>query len=132
VGLPSNGVYGGNGTKLILKEGLLTIPPVAIGATTNNLWLGTSDLGLMSFYTWLNERMRIKNNGYVGIETNDPKSLLKLNNIPLSLDPFAWSFSPMTITNPNITGTSIINDPKSIYVVMELLIIHLWLKRIQI
>jgi hypothetical protein len=26
----------------------------------------------------------------------------------------------MTKTNPNITGTSIINDPKSIYVVMEL------------
>ena len=68
------------------------------------------------FYTnATNERMRIKSNGYVGIGTTDPKSLLTINTPPTVTDPISFDYSscPLTITNTNTTGSTI-NDPKPV------------------
>lgn len=207
-GLPTTGIYGGSGTKLILKEGITGIsPPIALGVNGDNLWMGGNFAGNVSIYTGVNERMTIRSSGNVGIgtinpfnnldvyganaklairaasesETStlylatsassiltgktaliaegissygrsklhfclnngadndnsasvadarmtilrdgkvgigniDPKSLLTLNNTPVFIDPPTYDFStcPLTITNPNPTGTIITNDPKPV------------------
>lgn len=72
-GLPANGIYGGGGTKLILKEGITGIsPPIALGVNSDNLWIGNGFSGNISIYTSLIERMTIKNDGNVGIGTKTP------------------------------------------------------------
>ena len=78
LGLPFNGVYGANGTKLILEEGTASSTPSAIGANTNNLWFGSSTLGFLSFYIGVSGKMQIKNNGYVGIGTTDVQNILQI------------------------------------------------------
>lgn len=57
--------------------------------------------------------MSLKSNGYVGIGTNDPKSKITINATPIQTgSTFDYSISPITITNPNPTSTTTINDPK--------------------
>ena len=57
-------------------------------------------------------RMTIIPSGYVGIGNTNPMSLLSLNNVPRSIDPFNWSNCPMTIIHPTATSTTLLNDPK--------------------
>lgn len=72
-GLPTIGIYGGSGTKLILKEGITGIsPPIALGVNGDNLWMGNGFAGNVSIYTSVTERMTIKNDGNVGIGINNP------------------------------------------------------------
>ena len=91
--------------------------------TGNAIWQDTGDLGI-SANTGNNikfgignggEKMRIKSNGYVGIGTTDPKSLLTINTPPTVTDPISFDYSscPLTITNTNTTGSTI-NDPKPV------------------
>ena len=58
-------------------------------------------------------RMTIKENGSVGIGITNPPSLLTLNPIPLDVNAFDFTTSPMTITNTNTTGNTL-NDPRPI------------------
>jgi hypothetical protein len=74
-GIPTIGIYGGSGTKLILKEGITSIsPPIALGVNGDNLWMGGNFAGNVSIYTGLIERMRIQNDGKVGIGTSSPNA----------------------------------------------------------
>lgn len=74
-GLPTIGIYGGSGTKLILQEGITGIsPPIALGVNGDNLWIGGNFAGNVSIYTGVFERMRIQNDGKVGIGTSFPNA----------------------------------------------------------
>ena len=85
-GAPENGLYGGVGTKLILKEGIASLsPPVALGVVSDNLWIGNGNTGNISIYTGLTERMTIKNNGNVGIGTTDSYYKLQIRGASPSL-----------------------------------------------
>jgi hypothetical protein len=79
-GNPTNGQFGGNGTKLILDEGTAGKTPIGLGTNTNDLWLGVSGSGAHRFYTGTNERLRINNDGNIGIGTNNPQVSLDLYN----------------------------------------------------
>lgn len=110
-GVPTNSILGSAGTKLILVEGTLSETPIAIGNSSDGLWMGTNSTTGISFYTGLSHRMRIKNNGYVGIGTTDPKSLLTINNFPAITNAFDFSITPITITNTTPTSSTTLNDP---------------------
>ncbi len=73
---PSNGVYGGDGTRLILAPGTVSAPPYSLGIASTTLWYGVPDGANHIFYTGTNERLRIKSDGNVGIGTNDPQTKL--------------------------------------------------------
>jgi hypothetical protein len=73
---PSNGVYGGDGTRLILAPGTVSATPYSLGIATTTLWYGVPDGANHIFYTGTNERLRIKGDGNVGIGTNDPQTKL--------------------------------------------------------
>lgn len=75
---PAVGQFGGNGTKLILFDGNATEAPYAIGVDTSTLWYGTNTAGSHKFYTGTTERMRIKNDGNVGIGVSDPIQKLQI------------------------------------------------------
>lgn len=110
---PANGLYGSNGTKVILVEGTVSDPPIAIGSSGDGLWLGVNSICNISFFIGLIEKMRLKTNGFLGIGTTDAKSLLTLNTTPIqSPSVFDYSLSPITITHPTPTSTTTINDPK--------------------
>lgn len=110
---PANGEFGSNGTRIILYNGSSTEPPYALGINTNTLWYGTASIGSHRFYTGINERLVINSSGLVGIGTNDPKSKITINATPIQTgSTFDYSISPITITNPNPTSTTTINDPK--------------------
>lgn len=110
-GVPANGILGSTGTKLILTEGTASETPIAIGSSSDGMWMGTNSTTGISFYTGLSHRMRIKNNGYVGIGTTDAKSLLTVNNFPAITNAFDFSVTPTTITNTTPTSTTVLNDP---------------------
>lgn len=110
-GVPANGILGSTGTKLILTEGTASETPIAIGSSSDGMWMGTNSTTGISFYTGLSHRMRIKNNGYVGIGTTDAKSLLTVNNFPAITNAFDFSVTPTTITNTTPTSSSVLNDP---------------------
>lgn len=110
---PANGEFGSNGTRIILYNGSSIEPPYALGINTNTLWYGTASTGSHRFYTGINERLVINSSGLVGIGTNDPKSKITINATPIQTgSTFDYSISPITITNPNPTSTTAINDPK--------------------
>jgi hypothetical protein len=75
---PSNGVYGGDGTRLILAPGTISTPPYAFGIAPTTLWYGAPEGANHIFYSGTNERLRIKGDGNVGIGTSDPNSRLEL------------------------------------------------------
>jgi hypothetical protein len=77
---PSNGVYGGDGTRLILAPGTVSTPPYSLGIASTILWYGVPDGANHVFYTGTTERLRIKNDGYVGIGTNDPGNILQVGS----------------------------------------------------
>jgi hypothetical protein len=108
---PAQGEFGSDGTKLILVEGTVSETPIAIGSSSDGLWIGTNSITGISFYTGLSHRMRLKNNGYVGIGTTDPKSLLTVNSYPAITNAFDFSVTPTTITNLTPTSTTVLNDP---------------------
>lgn len=79
-GIPVIATLGGAGTKLILKEGGGIDPPIALGTDTNDLWYGVAGGGNHRFYTGTGEKVRINNDGNVGIGTNNPQVSLDLYN----------------------------------------------------
>lgn len=111
---PAQGEFGSDGTKLILVEGTVSETPIAIGSSSDGLWIGTNSITGMSFYTGLNQRMRLRNNGYLGIGATDPKSLLTVNSFPAITNAFDFSVTPTTITNVTPTSTTVLNDPQPI------------------
>jgi hypothetical protein len=114
-GAPANGQFGGNGTKLILAEGGVVNTPIALGTQFTSLWYGVSGTGNHVFYTGTNERMRILDNGDVGLSspnmTNLISSRLTVNDIVNDRWTYNHNTSPATITNQTPTGSTVINDP---------------------
>ncbi len=62
---PINGVYGGNGTRLILYIGTVSTVLFSFGIGTNILWYATASTGFHVYYTGTSD-------GNVGIGTDDP------------------------------------------------------------
>jgi hypothetical protein len=114
-GPPMNSTFGGPGTKLILNEAITGQSPIALGTELNDLWLGTSSIGNIKFYTGLDERMRILDNGNVGLSctniTNAISSKLNVNNIVNDRWTYNHNTAVATLTNQTPTGAAVINDP---------------------
>jgi hypothetical protein len=114
-GPPMNGQLGGVGTKSVLAEGTAGQPPIALGTETNTLWFGTPAAGTIQFYTGITERMRILENGNVGLSctniTNAISSRLNVNDIVNDRRTYNHNTSPATITNQTATGSTVINNP---------------------
>ena len=76
-------------------------------------------VGQHIFYTTASatERMRITNNGNIGIAiltTSTISSKLTINDIVVDRSSFDHSESPLTITHQTATSTTVLNDPKSV------------------
>ena len=52
--------------------------------------------------------------GNVGIKATNPPSLLTVNPVPVVIDSFDFSTSPLTITNTTPTSDTAINDPRPV------------------
>lgn len=113
---PAIGQFGGNGAKLILFDGNVSNTPFALGVDAGTLWYTTDNTGSHKFYTGTTERMRIKGDGYVGIGASDPLSRLTINATPgqVGTGGTIFGLTPLTITNPNPTSGSTLNDPKPV------------------
>jgi hypothetical protein len=79
--LPSNGIYGSDGTRLILWPGALDNTPYSFGITGSTLWYSVPTTSIHALYVGTTERMRINTSGFVGVNTNDPKCHLQVNGI---------------------------------------------------
>jgi len=79
-GVPVNGIYGGDGTRLVLWPGAADDTAYALGISATTMWYGVPSTANHRFYTGTNERLRIKNDGYVGIGTNDPGNILQVGS----------------------------------------------------
>jgi hypothetical protein len=82
VGLaPTNGIYGNDGTRLILWPGAVDNTPYSFGIAGGTLWYSVPTSAIHAFYVGTTERMRINASGFVGVNTNDPKCHLQVNGI---------------------------------------------------
>ena len=80
IGLPGIGTTGsGGGWKLILYPGTPAENPFGLGIANATLWNAVPSNGLFDWYIGATLRMKIANNGNVGIGTNDPKYTLHLH-----------------------------------------------------
>ena len=64
--------------------------------------------------TAANEVMRITGTGNVGIGITNPVNKLTINNIPVHRSTFDHSTSPVTITHPTVTSSTVLNDPQTL------------------
>jgi hypothetical protein len=81
LGTPVNGLYGNDGTRLILWPGAVDNPAYSLGINNGTMWYCVPGGAIHSFYVATSEKMRINASGYVGINTNDPKCHLQVNGI---------------------------------------------------
>jgi hypothetical protein len=85
LGIPSNGVLGSNGTRLILSQGSTTTTPYALGNNTNTLWYGVPVGATHRWYSGINEIMTLDISGRLGVGVSVPNSTLHVrgtdNNI---------------------------------------------------
>ena len=92
VGAPTNGVYGGNGDKIILWAGAVGSLPYSLGINGSTLWYSVPIGASHKFYCGGgNPKMTILSNGNIGIGTETPGELLYLyasagNNAIQSID----------------------------------------------
>ena len=69
---PANGIYGNDGTRLILWPGAVDNVPYSFGIAGGTLWYAVPTGAIHAFYTGTTERLRINTDGNVGIGTNNP------------------------------------------------------------
>ncbi len=79
-GIPSNGINGGNGTRLVLWPGKGTQPPYALGIASGTLWYGTPSAARHAWYTGTTELMRLDNSGSLVISGANPTVYVRYNN----------------------------------------------------
>ena len=115
VALPSLGVQGGIGDKLIFYAGTPTNHPFSLGINTNSLWYSVPSGASHNFYIGGgNAKMSISSSGNIGIGViTNISSKLTINDIVIDRWTYDHSTSPLTITNQTTTGTTL-NDPQPI------------------
>ncbi len=64
---PTNGLYGSDGTRLILWPGAPDNTPYSFGIAGGTLWYSVPTGAIHAFYVGRTERMRINNNDVVSI-----------------------------------------------------------------
>jgi hypothetical protein len=69
--IPSVGILGGNGTKLILTAGTPASEPFALGTYSNTMWYGVPTTASHIFYNGNRKQLIIDNSGNVGIGFTD-------------------------------------------------------------
>jgi hypothetical protein len=74
---PSNGLYGSNGTRLILWPG------APDGITGGTLWYSVPTGAIHAFYIGTTERMRINTSGFVEVNTMTRNVIYKLMELEL-------------------------------------------------
>ena len=100
---PINGLYGSDGTRLILWPGADNDTGYMLGIAGSTMWYSVPSSAVHAFYTGTNERMRIRNDGNVGIGTNNPGNILQVGN--------AGRLKIANATNDlTIIGTKDVND----------------------
>jgi hypothetical protein len=73
---PDPGTYGSNGVRIVLWPGSSTGYPYAIGMNNSTMWFGVPGGARFSFFGEGSERVRIQEDGKVGIGTTSPSGPL--------------------------------------------------------
>ncbi len=77
--LAANGLYGSDGTGLILWPGAFNNTPYSFGISATTLWYSVPTGAIHAFYVGTTERLRINDAGDVGIGSTSPEVKLDVN-----------------------------------------------------
>jgi hypothetical protein len=65
---PSNGVTGGNGSRVVLSPGTASATPYAVGVESNFLWNSAPSSAGYKWYAGVDERMTLASNGNLSVD----------------------------------------------------------------